>query len=389
MLFRSKLRAYSSLKQRHSLLQEAERQTLALTASLDRQLDQLEKQIEAGSLQEGAPGAADAHAATLSSLRALADQRKALGEVDTRIHDLQQLANVYRNWDTLVRAQKLTILHRMLRVFAFITAVLILVLSLDLLIRRFFRARVADRRRLHHMRMVFELAVQLAGLAFILIIIFGPPRQMPTIIGLATAGLTVVLKDFIVAFFGWFVLMGKNGIRVGDWVEINGVSGEVVDIGLIRTTLLETGNWTDPGHPTGRRVTFMNGFTIEGHYFNFSTTGQWLWDELRVTVPPGDDAFRIVDAIRQTVTAKTQEDGKLAEREWNKATGTYGVTAFSATPGIDLRPTATGIDVVVRYITRAQKRLEMRTQLYQDVIQILHYTGTAEPSATPEPSPTR
>jgi small-conductance mechanosensitive channel len=101
-------------------------------------------------------------------------------------------------------------------------------------------------------------------------------------LGLATAGLTVGLKDFIVGFIGWFVLMGKNGIRLGDWVEINGVTGEVVEIGPFHTVLLETGNWTDSGHPTGRRVTFTNSFAIEGHYFNFSTTGQWLWDELTV-----------------------------------------------------------------------------------------------------------
>src|SRR5258707_13202588 len=92
-------------------------------------------------------------------------------------------------------------------------------------------------------------------------------------------------KDFIVGFLGWFVLMGKNGIRLGDWVEINGVTGEVVELGMFHTVLLETGNWTDSGHPTGRRVTFTNSFAIEGHYFNFSTSGQWLLDELQIVLP--------------------------------------------------------------------------------------------------------
>ena len=119
--------------------------------------------------------------------------------------------------------------------------------------------------------------------------------QVGTILGLAGAGLTVALKDFIVGFLGWFVLMGKNGIRLGDWVEINGVTGEVVELGMFRTVLLEIGNWTDSGHPTGRRVTFTNSFAIEGHYFNFSTSGQWLWDELQVILPSGQDPYPIVD----------------------------------------------------------------------------------------------
>ena len=116
---------------------------------------------------------------------------------------------------------------------------------------------------------------------------------------LAGAGLTVALKDFIVGFIGWFVLMGKNGIRLGDWVEINGVTGEVVELGMFHTVLLETGNWTDSGHPTGRRVTFTNSYAIEGHYFNFSTSGQWLWDELTVVLPAGHDPYPIVDAVKK------------------------------------------------------------------------------------------
>ena len=130
---------------------------------------------------------------------------------------------------------------------------------------------------------------------------------MPTILGLGAAGLTVVFQDFILAFFGWFILMGKNGIRVGDWVEINGVGGEVVEIGLFRTALLETGNWTDKGHPTGRRVTFINNFAITGQYFNFSTTGQWMWDEITVNIPPGVDSYKTIEAIHNAVLKETRK----------------------------------------------------------------------------------
>ena len=112
-----------------------------------------------------------------------------------------------------------------------------------------FLGRSADRRRLHQLQVITRIAA------------------------LDTAGLIVVLKDFIVAFFGW---MSHNGIRLGDWVDITGVGGEVIEIGVLRTVLLEMGNWTDTGHPTRRRVAFMNNFAIEGHFFNFSTTGQWL-----------------------------------------------------------------------------------------------------------------
>src|SRR5260370_20392675 len=115
-----------------------------------------------------------------------------------------------------------------------------------------------ERRQKETMRTILNLATELAGLLLVLLVIFGTPNQMPTILGLATAGLTVVFQDFILAFFGWFVLMGRTGIRVGDWVEINGVGGEVVEIGLFRTSLLETGSWTDKSHPPGSRRRFPN-----------------------------------------------------------------------------------------------------------------------------------
>src|SRR5580698_8899983 len=191
-----------------------------------------------------------------------------------------------------------------------------------------------DQRSLHTLRTILILAIQLVTALVVLLVVFGAPNQVPTILGLGAAGLTVVFQDFILAFFGWFVLMGKNGIRVGDWVEINGVGGEVVEIGLFRTALLETGNWTDKGHPTGRRVTFINNFAITGQYFNFSTAGQWMWDEITVNIPPGVDTGKTIEAIHSTVLEQTERDAKLAELEWQKSTHNNGLSQFKATPSV-------------------------------------------------------
>jgi small-conductance mechanosensitive channel len=180
------------------------------------------------------------------------------------------------------------------------------------------------------------------------------------------------MKDFIVAFFGWFALMGRNGIRVGDWVEIKGVVGEVTEIGLLRTVLLETGNWNDAGHPTGRKVAFVNSFAIEGHFFNFSTSGQWLWDELQILVPSSQSPYPILDAIQKLVTSATEANARMAEEEWQRATHRERMHSVSAAPAINLRPTPSGVEVHVRYITRAQERYTTRTKLYQEIVALLH-----------------
>jgi small-conductance mechanosensitive channel len=249
------------------------------------------------------------------------------------------------------------------------------------LIDRYFLELTHDKRRLVTLRAVVWFAAQAVGVLLIAFVVFGMPSQTPTVLGLAGAGLTVALKDFIVGFVGWFVLMGRNGIRVGDWVEINGVGGEVVEISLLRTTLLETGNWTDSGHPTGRKVTFVNSYAIEGHYFNFSTSGQWLWDELTVSVAGGQNPYPVIEAIQKLVVKETEGNTNAAEEEWQKATTRYRAQNFSAKPAINLRPTGGGVEVHVRYITSAQDRQATRAHLYEAIVKLLH-GKEAQPAAS-------
>jgi small-conductance mechanosensitive channel len=154
-------------------------------------------------------------------------------------------------------------------------------------------------------------------------------------------------------------------------VEINGVTGEVVQIGPFHTVLLETGNWTDSGHPTGRRVTFTNSFAVEGHYFNFSTTGQWLWDELQFVLPAGQDPYPMVEAIQKKVEEATRESAQQAEEEWRAAATSREMSGFSAASAMSVKPVVGGIEVAIRYITRANERHMLRTKLYHAAIELL------------------
>jgi len=318
-----------------------------------------------------APSAAVSTPSLLGVTRQIAAEQRRLTLRDQRIAARRRLADVYGQWDSLVAAQARAVLHTCLQSAAIVLAVLLLLLFADRWLERLVgRARV-DRRQLATLRSVVGVALQIVAVAVILIMLVGVPGQIGAMLGLVGAGLTVALKDFIVAFVGWFVLMGRNGMRLGDWVEINGVSGEVVELNMFHTVLLETGNWTDAGHPTGRRVTFTNSFAISGHYFNFSTSGQWLWDELSVMVPYDRDPHAIADAIQKEVTAATAKDASQAEEEWRRASRGQRGVGFTAQPGIAVRPAAGGVEIAVRYVTRASERLALRARLYQSAVQLL------------------
>jgi small-conductance mechanosensitive channel len=308
----------------------------------------------------------------LATLKHLAGDQKTLAEFDQRAQDEQELADVYGSWVGVLQARERGAAHSILVSILWVLLVALAVLVAGQLIDRFVNKLGVDRKRFLDLRVVLRFTAQAVGLLAVVFIIFGKPAQMPTIVGLAGAGLTVALKDFIVGFFGWFVLMGRNGIRVGDWVEIEGVGGEVAEVGLLRTVLLETGNWTDAGHPTGRKVAFVNSFAIEGHYFNFSTSGQWMWDELQLAIPAERDPYPLIQEIRNIVAKETQASSRQAEEEWQRVTRQYGVKSFSADPGIDVRPTASGVQVVVRYIARAHERHEIRARLNHALVELLH-----------------
>ncbi|WP_263373011.1 mechanosensitive ion channel family protein [Granulicella aggregans] len=357
--------------------QEADKDAEALRgqhAKIEAQSSAAASAASAGLMAAGTQTATepDAKSSTrvgrLQRLRTLSEEHSIL---EDRLATQQQLSKVYGQWAAQVDQQHKIVFHLMLRSFALIAFIVLCavlaVFGIDILVDR----STMEPRRMHTMKTIALLAVQVVSLGLVLLVIFGTPSQMPTILGLATAGVTVVFQDFILAFFGWFVLMGKNGIRVGDWVEINSVGGEVVEITLFRTMLMETGNWTDKGHPTGRRVTFINNFAITGQYFNFSTVGQWMWDEISVTIASGEAAYKTIEAIRDRVIADTRKDAELAEQEWKLATRQQGLSQFSATPSVDLRPGAAGIDIIVRYVTRAANRFEMRNKLYQALMDIL------------------
>jgi small-conductance mechanosensitive channel len=329
---------------------------------------------------------AEERAAGRETAKHLSEDRKELAAYDKRISSEQELAEIYGRWGGIASAQTRAALHGLLQTALWLLIVLFVLVGIAGWVDHFFAKRSDDRRRLVTLRTVVRVTTRAASVAVILLFVFGAPTQIVTVIGLAGAGLTVALKDFIVGFFGWFVLMGKNGMSVGDWVEINGVSGEVVEIGMFRTVLLETGNWADAGHPTGRRVTFANGFAIEGHYFNFSTTGQWLWDQLEIVIPVTKNPYPVVDEIRKVVAAMTAENTRQAELEWQRATRSRGMAAIPAEPAINIRPVAMGIEIMVRYITRANERHQLRTKLYHEVIGLLGREGATVQSAG-EPAP--
>jgi small-conductance mechanosensitive channel len=357
---------WRSLSKRKDLILQAEQLARADVAALAA--DQVRLKAEAA---DGKKHVAESASDGIERLQQMATWQNILSILNDRLETQQQLVGLYGQWGQQLEIQRKIVVHLILQSLALIAAICVVTILAGWGLQLALEKMVHDVRHRHTLKTVVNLGTQVFGLLLILLAVFGVPRQMPTIVGLVTAGLTVVFQDFILAFCGWFVLMGPNGIRVRDWVEIDGVGGEVVQLGLFRTWLLETGNWTAHGHPTGRRVSFLNGYAIRGKYFNFSTVGQWMWDEIKVTVPAGTSIHPLLKGIYEAVVKTTEADAKTAEAEWKRVTHEEGSPQFSAMPSVNLRPAGAGVDIVIRYITRAGVRVETRNHLFAMIVDLM------------------
>lgn len=372
--------ALASVRQHHTLLlrlqalqRQNERAHLVgqAAAAANNQITALTAERAAAQKTLDAIVIASASEGRIEQLRDKNAERQILAIYDDRISINRFLSTVYYKWIAQVAVQHRILLHLIVASCAWIIAAILLVIVLGIFLQRLLEHLQLDNRQAHTLRTIARLGLQLACAAVVLLILFGVPEQVSTVLGLTTAALTIALQDFVLAFFGWFLLMGRQGIHVGDWVEINGVNGEVVDVGLFNTTLLELSSLTGKGHPTGRRIALLNSFAIRGQYFNFSTSGQWMWDEVSLGIPKTLDVHQIASEMEALVREKTAESTRAAEHDWQRVARGSSLSKLAATSAISLRPTVDGIEATIRYITRATDRFATRDKLYLQLLALL------------------
>jgi len=381
----SQARAYFSLRSKKQQLLQAQKEAQTRATNLGQSHVAMQKSMDDEKTQSQTSGSGDDG---MSTLQHMSQDQKEMAAIAKRMDTEQQLAAVYGNWAEFVDARAKYFLHGIFVAVLWIFVILLMAWGVNFLIQRAFAKVAFERRQLHTFRAMVLVFVQAAAVLLVLLVIFGMPSNLGTILALTTAGFTVAMQDFILGFFGWFALMGRDGIRPGDWVEINGVSGEVIDVGVFHTVLLETGSGADSGHPTGRKVSFMNNYAIQGRYFNFSTSGQWMWDEIEVQVTD-PEPYAKAEAIRKIVADATVDNVHVAESEWSRSAPYYVKKSLSAEPAMSIRPAGSGVTVAVRYITRATERYDVRAKIYREIVELLHNKrelGNASPAPPTGPA---
>ena len=194
--------------------------------------------------------------------------------------------------------------------------------------------------------------------------------SLATFAGLLTAGVAVAMQSVLVSIVGYFFLIGKYGIRVGDRVQIGSVTGEVMDLGLVRLHLMELSGQG----PTGRVVAFANSivFQASGGIFKQIPGVNLAWHDITLTLPPKADPSAMKEkllAAANQVLSEYSEDMARQTREIQKTTSLHA--GGEAQAQVQLRFSASGVEALVRYPVQLQRAAEIDERISRELLKVI------------------
>jgi small-conductance mechanosensitive channel len=203
--------------------------------------------------------------------------------------------------------------------------------------------------------------------------------SLATFAGLITAGLAVAMQSVLVSIVGYFFLIGKYGIRVGDRVQIGTVTGEVIEMGLVRLHLMELSG-EGPMAPTGRVVAFANSiiFQSSGGLFKQIAGVNLAWHEVTFSLPTGADYAALKDKMVEAVTrviADYREDIVRQTREIQKAAS--AAETGDPLPSVQLRFSASSVDAIVRYPVQLSHAAEIDERVSRELLNVISAHASA------------
>jgi small-conductance mechanosensitive channel len=183
-------------------------------------------------------------------------------------------------------------------------------------------------------------------------------------LGIAGAGLAVALQDVVASVAGAFAIGFANLYTVGDRVQIGDTRGDVIDIGLLRTTLMETGNWVAYDRYNGRIARIPNSAVLKGPVFNYSQGFQFVWDEVKVVLSSASDCQLAKDTFLRVAKEAIGEYLIEAQTSWREISENYRSANPSLEPIVALIVNNGSFEFTISYVVGYTKRTAMKDQLF-------------------------
>ena len=192
--------------------------------------------------------------------------------------------------------------------------------------------------------------------------------ELTVAFGLAGAGITIALQEIIISFAGWFDITFGGTYRVGDRVRIGDVRGDVIDIDLMKTTLMELGDWVNGDLYNGKIVRVSNSMVLKSPVYHYSSDYPFLWDEIVIPIRYGSNLKQARQIMNDAAWAVSENYIIEAQKTWDKVVKKYMIEDANLEPIISLTADENWVRFTIRYITDYKQRRSTKDKIFSIIL---------------------
>ena len=241
---------------------------------------------------------------------------------------------------------------------------LLLIIVITYSVRRSLPKYFHESAKRYTVSKITEFSAYFIGLVFLSVVFSDTLGSLAVILGAATAGIALALKELIVSMAGWMAITFGDTYRVGDRVQISGVKGDVIDVGLVRTTLMELGEWVQGDLYTGRIVRVANASVFAGATYNYSRDLSFLWDEIVVKLSIDSDAARAKETMQRIVEDIVGDYSNEAKLGWERLKEKYLVEDERIDPLVTMIISENKYELTARYPVDFRQRRSVKDAMF-------------------------
>ncbi len=186
--------------------------------------------------------------------------------------------------------------------------------------------------------------------------------------GITGAGIAFALKEVIVSIAGWFTILFSDVYKTGDRVLLGGIKGDVIDVGVLRTTIMEIGGWVEGDLYNGRIVRIANSFIFKEPVYNYSADFPFLWDEIKVPIKYGSNYNRAREILYEAAQEVVGSYSKEAEEQWDSMVRKFLIENASTKPMVMLIANDNWAEFTLRFVVDYKKRVRIKDELFTIIL---------------------
>jgi small-conductance mechanosensitive channel len=194
-------------------------------------------------------------------------------------------------------------------------------------------------------------------------------------LGVAGAGIAFALQEVIASFAGWLAILFGDFYKTGDRVQLGGIKGDVMDIGVLRTTIMETGQWVDGDLYNGRIVLIANSYVFKEPVFNYSGDFPFLWDEIKIPIQYGSNYEKTTSILQKIGEEVAGNLTQQSHEKWQKMQQKYLLEDAQTKPMVSLIANDNWVEFTLRYVVSYKKRRATKTELFTRILKEIEATN--------------